>query len=112
MAAADGKMTFNPLDDSRIPHCVFIGGCGRTDFPGGDFDSLLAGIRQKLFTLPDDTRLLPGHGPADFTPWLRALANINYPGCVNAFMHGHVEADAMSAALAKSRDYLKQCARS
>ena len=55
---------------------------------------------------------LPGHGPADFTPWLRGLANINYPGCVNAFMHGHVEADAMSAALAKSRDYLKQCATS
>jgi sugar phosphate isomerase/epimerase len=50
---------------------------------------------------------LPGHGPADFTPWLRALARINYPNYVNAFMHGHVEADAMSAALTKSRDYLK-----
>jgi sugar phosphate isomerase/epimerase len=50
---------------------------------------------------------LPGHGPADFAPWLHALAKINYPGYVNAFMHGHVEADAMSAALARSRDYLK-----
>ena len=54
---------------------------------------------------------LPGHGPADFTPWLRALAQVNYRGFVNAFMHGHVEPDAMSAALAKSRDYLKQCAK-
>jgi sugar phosphate isomerase/epimerase len=58
-----------------------------------------------------ETGQLPGHGPKDFTPWLRALAKVNYPGFVNAFMHGHVEADAMSAALAKSRDYLRQCAK-
>jgi sugar phosphate isomerase/epimerase len=56
-----------------------------------------------------ETGQLPGHGPADFTPWLRALAKINYPGYVNPFMHGHAEPDAMSAALCKSRDYLKQC---
>ncbi len=43
---------------------IFAGGIGRTDFPDGDFDDLIAGIRQKLLTLPDDTRLLPGHGPA------------------------------------------------
>jgi sugar phosphate isomerase/epimerase len=55
---------------------------------------------------------LPGHGPTDFTPWLRALAQVDYRGYVNAFMHGHVEADAMSAALTKSRDYLRQCAKS
>jgi len=54
---------------------------------------------------------LPGHGPADFTPWLRALAQANYRGFVNAFMHGAVEADTMSAALAKTRDYLKQRAK-
>ena len=58
-----------------------------------------------------ETGQLPGHGPTDFTPWLRALAKVNYPGFVNAFMHGHVEADAMSAALTKSRDYLRQCAK-
>ena len=54
---------------------------------------------------------LPGLGPTDFAPWLRALAQVNYPGFVNAFMHGHVEPDAMSTALAKSRDYLRQCAK-
>jgi sugar phosphate isomerase/epimerase len=58
-----------------------------------------------------ETGQLPGHGPTDFTPWLRALAKVDYPGFVNAFMHGHVEADAMSAALTKSRDYLRQCAK-
>jgi glyoxylase-like metal-dependent hydrolase (beta-lactamase superfamily II) len=42
---------------------IFAGGIGRTDFPDGDYEALLAGIRRQLFTLPDDTRLLPGHGP-------------------------------------------------
>jgi sugar phosphate isomerase/epimerase len=45
---------------------------------------------------------LPGHGPTDFTPWLRSLAKVNYSGHVNAFMHGHVKADAMSTALARA----------
>jgi len=42
---------------------IFAGSVGRTDFPGGDFGQLAAGIRTKLFTLPDQTLLLPGHGP-------------------------------------------------
>ena len=51
---------------------------------------------------------LPGAGPTDFKPWLNALAKVNYRGYVNPFMHGHVEAAAMAAALAKARDYLIQ----
>ncbi len=42
---------------------IFAGSVGRTDFPDGDHDQLISGIRSKLFTLPDDTILLPGHGP-------------------------------------------------
>ena len=53
---------------------------------------------------------LPGHGPTDFAPWLKALRQIEYRWFVNPFMHGHVEPDAMSAALAKSRAYLKKLA--
>lgn len=51
---------------------------------------------------------LPGLGPTDFKPWLEALAKAEYRGFVNPFTHGHAEPDAMSAALAKSRDYLRQ----
>ncbi|MBS0210460.1 MAG: MBL fold metallo-hydrolase [Planctomycetes bacterium] len=43
---------------------LFAGGVGRSDFPGGDGELLAAGIRQHLFTLPDDTIVYPGHGPA------------------------------------------------
>ncbi len=43
---------------------LFAGSIGRTDFPGGSFDALADGIHQKLFTLPNDTIILPGHGPA------------------------------------------------
>lgn len=43
---------------------LFRGGIGRTDRPFGDAERLLRSIRGKLLTLPDDTRVLPGHGPA------------------------------------------------
>ena len=43
---------------------LFQESIGRTDFPGGSLDDLLEGIRVKLFTLPADTTVYPGHGPA------------------------------------------------
>lgn len=43
---------------------LFAGSIGRTDLPGGDFETLEESIRRKLYTLPRDTRCLPGHGPA------------------------------------------------
>mgnify|MGYP006275912519 CR=1 FL=1 len=41
---------------------LFREGIGRTDFPDGDFQALAAGIRRHLYSLPDDTLVLPGHG--------------------------------------------------
>ena len=41
---------------------LFAGSIGRTDFPGGDTDLLLDNIRSKIFTLPDETLVLSGHG--------------------------------------------------
>jgi hydroxyacylglutathione hydrolase len=43
---------------------LFRDSIGRTDLPGGDSSLILASIREKLLTLPDDTMVLPGHGPA------------------------------------------------
>ncbi|OHB76799.1 MAG: MBL fold metallo-hydrolase [Planctomycetes bacterium RBG_16_64_10] len=42
---------------------LFQGSIGRTDFADGSFPTLARAIHQKLFTLPDDTIILPGHGP-------------------------------------------------
>jgi hydroxyacylglutathione hydrolase len=42
---------------------IFAGSVGRTDLPGGDWDTLVNSIKTQVFTLPDETRLLSGHGP-------------------------------------------------
>jgi glyoxylase-like metal-dependent hydrolase (beta-lactamase superfamily II) len=60
---------------------LFRGSIGRTDFPYGDHAALIAAIRGKLLTLPDDTLVLCGHGPATTigderrgNPFLRGVA--------------------------------------
>jgi len=41
---------------------IFMGSIGRTDLPGGDYDTLIHSIQTQILTLPDETRLLTGHG--------------------------------------------------
>lgn len=55
------------------------------------------------------TGQLPGHGPMDFTPIIAALAETGYRYYVNPFMHHEPEPEKMTAALARSRDYLQDC---
>lgn len=43
---------------------LFAGSIGRTDFPGSDHETLLRSIRTQLYTLPEETTVYPGHGPA------------------------------------------------
>lgn len=43
---------------------MFQGSYGRTDFPDGDYQALMDGIRTKLLTMPAETVVYPGHGPA------------------------------------------------
>jgi hydroxyacylglutathione hydrolase len=43
---------------------LFASSVGRTDFPGGDHQKLIDGVRRKIFVLGDELRVYPGHGPA------------------------------------------------
>ena len=42
---------------------LFAGSIGRTDFPGGDFNTLISSIKTKLFKMDDDVKVFSGHGP-------------------------------------------------
>jgi glyoxylase-like metal-dependent hydrolase (beta-lactamase superfamily II) len=46
-----------------VGDALFNGGVGRWDLPGGNFELLEESIRGQIYTLPDDTTVLPGHGP-------------------------------------------------
>ncbi len=59
---------------------VFLGSIGRADLVGGDFYQLMESIRTQVLSLPDDTRLLSGHGPETTVGWERRT---------NPFLVGH-----------------------
>ncbi len=46
-----------------VGDALFAGSVGRTDFPGGSMNQLIDGIKEKLLTLPEETKVCPGHGP-------------------------------------------------
>jgi len=59
---------------------IFSGSVGRTDLPGGNWDTLLSSIANQVMTLPDEVRILSGHGPEttvgrerNFNPFLRSI---------------------------------------
>jgi glyoxylase-like metal-dependent hydrolase (beta-lactamase superfamily II) len=59
-----GVIYFCPSEQvAFVGDLIFQGSIGRTDFPGGDYDAVIKSIRNQVFSLPDETRLMPGHGP-------------------------------------------------
>ena len=54
---------FAPLKLLIAGDTLFAGSIGRTDFPGGNFEQIMASLRTRVLALPDETRVLPGHGP-------------------------------------------------
>ena len=60
-----GSISFYSAADKSVfvGDVLFARGVGRTDLPGGDWKTLMTSIRSRLFVLPDDTTVYPGHGP-------------------------------------------------
>lgn len=58
-----GHVTFLVEDSAIVGDCLFARSIGRTDLPGASSQTLLDSIRKQLLTLPDETKVLPGHGP-------------------------------------------------
>jgi hydroxyacylglutathione hydrolase len=56
-----GGISLYAGDALFVGDTLFAGSIGRTDFPGGDHDTLIRNIQTKLFALPDDTRVYTGH---------------------------------------------------
>lgn len=61
-----GSLSFFSSEDRFViaGDVLFRQSIGRTDFPGGDFDTLIRSIETQLFPLGDDVKVYPGHGPA------------------------------------------------
>lgn len=59
-----GNVVFWVKSENRcfVGDVIFAGSVGRSDLPGGDFETLEKSIRKNIYTLPDDTILHPGHG--------------------------------------------------
>jgi hydroxyacylglutathione hydrolase len=85
-----GSVMFHGRDGDE-PLCfsgdvLFAGSIGRTDLPGGSMDAMWASLQAKVLTLPDETVVLPGHGPSTTigheratNPYLRTAASHGAP---------------------------------
>ncbi len=58
-----GSVSFRVGDVLIVGDTLFQGSIGRTDLPGGDLETLLSSIRDRLMAYPDQTVVYPGHGP-------------------------------------------------
>ncbi|MFM2330086.1 MAG: hypothetical protein RLZZ494_2189 [Pseudomonadota bacterium] len=60
-----GHVVFHNAEARRcfVGDVLFAGSIGRTDFPGGDHDTLITSITERLWPMGDDTVFIPGHGP-------------------------------------------------
>jgi hydroxyacylglutathione hydrolase len=62
---SEGSICLYFADEKKLiaGDTLFAGSIGRTDLPGGSFDKIIRSLHEKVLALPDDTVVVPGHGP-------------------------------------------------
>lgn len=77
-----GHLVFYHADSNLavVGDVLFQGSIGRTDFPQGDFNTLATSIRTHLWSLPEETQFIPGHGPK---------SSIGHEKATNPFVAGY-----------------------
>eukprot|EP00767_Chilomastix_cuspidata_P000172 gnl/Chilomastix_cuspidata/10409.p1 GENE.gnl/Chilomastix_cuspidata/10409~~gnl/Chilomastix_cuspidata/10409.p1 ORF type:complete len:209 (-),score=7.21 gnl/Chilomastix_cuspidata/10409:12-638(-) len=62
---SQGSVSLYSKDEKKVfsGDTLFAGSIGRTDLPGGDYNTLITNVRKKIFSLGDDVQVYPGHGP-------------------------------------------------
>lgn len=68
-----GGCCFMVEDSVFVGDSIFCETIGRTDLPGGSYKQLIQALKSKILTLPDNTKLYPGHGPATDVAWERRM---------------------------------------
>ena len=58
-----GNITFYVENNLFVGDLIFAGSIGRTDLPGSNYEQLITSVQSKIFSLPDTTKIFPGHGP-------------------------------------------------
>ena len=91
-------VTYHWRDRVFTGDALFIGGCGRTDFQGGDAATLYRSVTQKLFTLPEETLIFPGH---DYNG--RWVSNVGQERAINPRLGG-AKSEAEFVALMEALD--------
>lgn len=66
-----GGVSFHIENSIFVGDALFAGSIGRTDFPGGDYQTLISSIKNRILTLPDDAIVYSGHGPETTVGWER-----------------------------------------
>ena len=58
-----GSVTYRAGGNLFVGDLLFAGSIGRTDLPGGNYEALINSVQSKIFILPDELTIYPGHGP-------------------------------------------------
>lgn len=73
-----GSQCFLVSDQLLTGDTLFLQGCGRTDFPGGDARQLYDSLTQVLMKIPDHTTVLPGHNYSGASSSMSEIKHKNY----------------------------------